>query len=355
MTLWYVFEFVLVLMALIIIHELGHFLACRLFKVDVEEFGIGFPPRAVTLFNRKGTDFTLNWIPLGGFVRPAGENDPEVPGGLASAAPWKRIGVYVAGPLMNFLAAVVLYSVMAAMIGKSDPTRLDQIMIDSVMHESPAEQAGILPGDRILTLNGVEIDSIELAREIVYDNLDQEVVVTYERDGTVGSLVVIPSSARDKQEGATGIRMGTPRINASPSEILIAGPTLAAAHTVALFDFVASFFTDRSTEVEGGLVSPVALGEVYVENRTSSSYWADLGLLEAIYFIINLTISLAFFNLLPIPALDGGRILLSMPDALFRKRVPVNAENWVNGITMILLLGLMITVFLRDIIHLIFN
>jgi len=258
MTHWYILEFIIALMALIIIHELGHFIACRLFKVDVEEFGIGIPPRALTLFKSKGTAFTLNWIPLGGFVRPAGENDPEVAGGLAAAKPWKRIAVYFAGPLMNILTAVLLYSTLVALLGKPDPARLEHIIIDSVLHNSPAEQAGMLPGDRILTLAGTEISSIDQAREVIYHHLDQDLTVTYERENLISSLVVIPSSIRTEQEGATGILMGTPRINASISEIFIAGPLSTWAHTHALFNFIGDLFFNGTPDEEPGLVTLIS-------------------------------------------------------------------------------------------------
>src|SRR5258706_7043404 len=89
-------------------HEFVHFIVARLFKIPVEEFGFGFPPRVATLFKWQGTEFTLNALPLGGFVRPRGENDPDVPDGLAAANPWKRLGVLFAGPLMNLLTAIVV-------------------------------------------------------------------------------------------------------------------------------------------------------------------------------------------------------------------------------------------------------
>jgi regulator of sigma E protease len=110
--------FIAGLAALIIVHELGHFLAARLFKVEVEEFGIGFPPRIVKLFEAGGTVFSLNWIPLGGFVRPKGENDPDVPGGLAAASPWVRLAVLFSGPAMNLLAGVILASLLFYNLGE---------------------------------------------------------------------------------------------------------------------------------------------------------------------------------------------------------------------------------------------
>ena len=101
-------QFVLGIAVLLVIHEFGHFLAARSMNVEVEEFGIGFPPRALKLFTYKGTMYSLNWLPLGGFVRPKGENDPTVPGGLAAASPWVRLGVLFAGPAMNLLVGVIL-------------------------------------------------------------------------------------------------------------------------------------------------------------------------------------------------------------------------------------------------------
>src|SRR4030095_761352 len=124
---------------MVIIHEFGHFIAARLCGIEVEEFGIGLPtPRALTLFTWQGTRFTLNWLPWGGFVRPKGENDPNIPGGLASASPWKRLFVLFAGPLMNLLAAVVIYSIIFNRVGVPDTSK---VLIASVTPESPAAAA----------------------------------------------------------------------------------------------------------------------------------------------------------------------------------------------------------------------
>src|SRR5512143_1564592 len=116
---WIVFIFAFGFMVLI--HEFGHFIAARLCGIEVDEFGIGLPtPGALTLFTWQGTRFTLNWLPLGGFVRPKGENDPSVEGGLAAASPWKRLIVLFAGPFMNLLLAVLIYSVIFIRVGVPD-------------------------------------------------------------------------------------------------------------------------------------------------------------------------------------------------------------------------------------------
>ena len=107
--LWMVGAFALILTPIIFVHELGHFVVARLFKIRVEEFGLGFPPRAVTLFKRNGTIYSLNWIPLGGFVRPAGEDDPSVPDGLAAASKTARFFTLAAGALFNFALAFIVF------------------------------------------------------------------------------------------------------------------------------------------------------------------------------------------------------------------------------------------------------
>jgi regulator of sigma E protease len=147
--------FILAFGGMVLIHEFGHFIVARLCKIEVEEFGIGLPtPGAVTLFTWQGTRFTLNWLPLGGFVRPKGENDPNVPGGLAAASPWKRLAVLVAGPLMNLITAVIVFSIIINQSGgiitsqpeNSGPTRL---LVTSVVPGSPAEAGGFQVGDTI--------------------------------------------------------------------------------------------------------------------------------------------------------------------------------------------------------------
>lgn len=154
-------QFIAVLASMIMLHELGHFAACRLFGVEVEEFGFGFPPRITKLFTLRGTEYTLNWIPLGGFVKPRGESQPEVEGGLAASSPLVRIGVYIAGPLMNLLAAVIIYAVIISQLGIPDGS---VVQIGDIVSNSPASEAGLMVGDTILSINGVDSDSYDALR-----------------------------------------------------------------------------------------------------------------------------------------------------------------------------------------------
>ena len=154
---WTIGAFLLVLTPIILVHELGHFIAARLSGIRVEEFGIGFPPRAVKLFKRGSTLYSLNWIPVGGFVRPAGEDDPSVPDGLAAASKKARFFVLIAGAGANFLFALLLLWI-AFMIG---PKQYDQfeILITGVNSNSPAFEAGLQPEDVLLAVNSVALTS----------------------------------------------------------------------------------------------------------------------------------------------------------------------------------------------------
>ncbi len=174
-----ILTFVLGIVILIILHEFGHFIAARALKVDVEEFGLGFPPRITRLFRAWGTDFTLNAIPLGGFVRPKGENDRTVEGGLAAASPGVRIAVSVAGPVMNILVGILLGVVIFYNLGK--PVT-DKVLIQQVAEGSPAAVAGLQAGDLIVEVNGSEIDSQETLKNITQQNLGTSITLVYQRD-----------------------------------------------------------------------------------------------------------------------------------------------------------------------------
>ena len=173
-----ILEFVIAFGLLVFLHELGHFLVTRLFGIEVEEFGFGYPPRLVKLFTWKGTDITLNWIPFGGFVRPKGENDPEIPDGLGAANPWKRLGVALAGPVMNLILGVVIFTIVFMKLGmpQSSVVKIVDVNIDS-----PAEMAGILPEDIILRVNETTIDSMTALSDSVKANLGEEIVIEYDR------------------------------------------------------------------------------------------------------------------------------------------------------------------------------
>lgn len=172
--------FVALLFFVVTCHEFGHFLATRRAGIVVEEFGIGFPPRLFAI-KRGDTEYSLNLIPLGAFVRPAGENDPSVPGGLAGAGPWTRMGIYAAGPLVNVLLAFLFLT--AFFLVPVDTVKGDGVMIHSVNDGSPAEEAGIAPGDVLLRIEDQDIRQSSDIQTAVNSDPTREKRIILQREG----------------------------------------------------------------------------------------------------------------------------------------------------------------------------
>lgn len=328
--------FVAGLALLIIAHELGHFIAARLFGVEVEEFGIGFPPRLVKLFEYKGTEYTLNWIPLGGFVRPKGENDPSVEGGLAAASPWVRLGVLFAGPLTNIAIGLILAVMLFYNMG--EPIA-EQVLIQGVAPGSPAEQAGLQAGDLIVRVDQTEIDSIPLLQDEIAQRQGQETQLVYQRDGQTYTTTLVPRENPPEDEGATGI--------------LLTNPT----RPISMGDAVGEGIAATYQQVRGIILLPVHLisGEVSGEEARPVGYKGMFDIYQQIsnqvWFFMVISISLGVLNLFPIPALDGGRILLTLPEILLRKRIPPEYENMIHLVGFTLLIILIIFINVQDFVN----
>ena len=331
-------QFIGVLAFMILIHELGHFLACRLFGVPVEEFGFGFPPRILKMFTLRGTDYTLNWIPLGGFVRPMGEAQPEVEGGLAASKPLVRIGVYIAGPLMNLLAAVVIYAVIFSRLGVPDTT---VIQIQDVVQDSPAAQAGLIVGDTVRSINGKDVDSYDSLREEIYANLGQEVTISYERDGELGELALVPRENPPEGEGAIGILMTSPVREINWFQALPLAFTSTGQHSVAVMKLPGQLIRG-SADAAGRPVGYKGMYDIYAGAKEGQLLPGTPADINVLLFLVSITVSLGVLNLLPIPALDGGRILFVLPELLIGRRVSQRVQNVVNAIGFISVLLLLI-------------
>ncbi len=342
-------SFVFALAALIVVHELGHFLAAKLVGIKVQEFGIGFPPRLARLFKAGGTEFTLNWIPLGGFVRPIGENDPSVPGGLAAANPWKRLFVLISGPAMNLLTALLLYAFIFSQLGRPD---LSVVEIADVSAESPAAQAGLLPGDVVVEANGEEINSSEELRDIIYANLGEEIELVYDRGGIEGSVVLVPRDPAP-EDGAIGIAMGHPSSPINAGEAIFYGGSAIFEQSNALVALPGRLMSGQASADEGRLVGYKGMYDIYTEVREADAApESDLPPgINTLSFFASISVSLGLLNLLPVPALDGGRILFTLPEILFRRRIPPAYENAVNLVGLALLLLLMVYVNLQDFVN----
>jgi len=349
--------FFLAFCGMVIIHEFGHFIVARLCKIEVEEFGIGLPtPGAITLFRWQGTRFTLNWLPLGGFVRPKGESDPNIPGGLAAANPWKRFAVLIAGPLMNLLSAVVIFNIIFFRTGFPDTGR---VLVTAVVSESPAAQAGFQSGDIFVSGGGEPITNYAELRGIVDSNENKPVLFLIERAGDQIELTVTPRIL--EAEGPVMIGVGLSHPLTRPGSWFESIP-LSVEYTWVYIKEIAALparlITDDLTPEEGRIIGPVGMYRIFEQTvsrdiesvQTPSSDPLD-GPFRTLSLIAAISISLGIFNLLPFPALDGGRILFLLPELIFRRRIPHERENFVHGVAMMLLLGFMVYIILNDIIN----
>lgn len=339
--------FIGALAAFIILHELGHMAACLLCGVEVEEFGIGFPPRIASL-RIKNIDFSLNWILLGGFVRPKGENDPQIPGGLAASSPWKRLLVMVAGPLMNILAAVLLYSAAFSQMGLPQS---DKVLIVEVAPNSPAQQAGLLPDDVLTAVNGDSIENITSIQTMINANLGKEITVAFERNGTPQEVRLTPRTNPPPGQGAIGIAMTNPTRPVSVFEAIPYGSQAVVDQGYLLFSLPVRFFQGAIPAEQMRVVGFKGMYDIYQGVRdVEASQTSSRGVASLAFFAM-ISASLGILNLLPVPALDGGRILFVIPELLFRRRVPAHLENALHMAGFMILLGLLVYVNLQDFIN----
>jgi len=348
--------FVLVFAGIILVHELGHFISARLFGIEVEEFGFGIPPRIVKLFRWKGTDFTLNWIPLGGFNKFKGEDDPNMVGGLAAVNPWKRIVVLAAGAGMNLLTAVVCYTIYFSQIGIPD---LKATAIAAVEAGSPAEQAGLQAGDIVTRAAGIEISTYQQLLEITYQHLDEPLALDILRDGQPMQLAVTPRSDPPEGQGPMGIAIGNPLYPAS-SWFATVPPSLSAVgrDISSLLALPGRLIAGTVSPEEAQMVGPRTIWNLFQQavSRDLQSRQPDAGEAAAqpsnytLIIIMSLTITVGMFNLVPIPALDGGRIFMALTEIVIRRRIPAKYQMAINGFGFMVLVALLGIFYIKDLI-----
>ena len=343
-------EFIAALSILLLIHELGHFIVGKLFHIQAEEFGFGYPPRLIKLFNWRGTDFTLNLIPFGAFVRFKGEDDPNIVGGLYRANKWKRLGTLLAGPLMNLLTGILLFSLVISRTGIPEPNIIEII---GIAPGSPAEEAGLEENDIIQAVNGKEILNILEVSSLVEENLGEEITLTILQKNELEEITVIPRINPPEGEGAIGIIMQNPTRTVGFLNAIPIGSRVALESVRQLLSVPGMLIRGEVNPQDARMLSPKGIFDVYSQVREDEREIEQddpsLIIINIAWFFGIISISLGFSNLLPIPALDGGRILFILPEIFFRKRVPAKYENLIHLIGYSGLLLLMGYVFYQDI------
>jgi regulator of sigma E protease len=335
---------IIALSVLIIVHELGHFIAAKATGVPVEEFGIGFPPR---LYGRKwrGTIYSINWIPFGGFNKIAGEIDPAVPKGLASRGYGVRLLVLSGGIIMSLLLPFVLLAV-AYMVPHDIVS--GQVVVEEVAPNSPAEMAGIQAGDTILSIEGHEVRNGGDISRYVQLNLGKEISLTVEHtSATTETVELTPRWRPPEGEGAVGIAYQTENavtISESypPWEAIPIGARSCIEALVLYRNGIAGMILGTIPFTPAGPV-----GIVQVTGEAAQSGVSPV--LELMAFI---SIAVAITQLIPFPALDGGRILFVLLEWIRRgKRVSPRTEGIVHSIGFLVLLGLLVLVTYQDLIR----
>jgi len=344
--------FLAMLALLVLVHELGHFLTAIWMGIRVEEFGFGYPPRALVLFERKGVKYTLNWLPIGGFVRFGGEGENIYGvGSLAAASPWRKILVLAAGPLMNLLLAIAIFSSLFMVRGI--PTVLDGARIDTVYPSTPAAVAGFESGDLLVELNGEPVGArLDRIREIAQANPGVPLTAVVERGGERVELVVVPGPWEyqgTRSEAGFGFSYG-PNVQS-----IRAGP-LAALGTGVTYTFeVLARFVDGLSQMLQGLLglNPMppggVAGVVGIARGTGEVIERD-GLFGFWQWTALISLNLFLVNLLPIPALDGSHIMFSLIELARRgKKIPPEREAVVHAIGFMMLMGLMVIITVSDV------
>ncbi|NJM06353.1 site-2 protease family protein [Candidatus Gracilibacteria bacterium] len=354
--------FLLMLGLLVVVHELGHFLTAVRLGIKVEEFGIGYPPRALTLFERNGVKYTLNWLPLGGFVRFATDIDEGrdnlygAGGSLASAAPWRKILVLFAGPLMNLLLAIVIFSIIFALNGVPVPTGSQTI--GEVYPATPAAAAGFQAGDLLLSLAGRDVTDSAIVGEAARQNPGTPVAAVIERNGTQLDLTVTPgpwtTPSGEQIDFGFGFSYG-PTVN-----IEQVGPLGAVSNGFSYsFDLLGRMLTSLASLPGAilGIFQPEAppggepIGPVGIARATGEVIQQPGGFLAFWNLTAVLSLNLFLLNLLPIPALDGSHIVFALIEMLRGKKVPPDKEALVHAIGFAALMGLMLLITVNDVIN----
>jgi regulator of sigma E protease len=362
--------FFLVLSSLVFVHELGHFLAARWVGVPVEEFGVGFPPRLVgvvrdaagkwrVFFGMKApkpqdlggpsTIYSFNALPIGGFVRPAGEEDPSVPGGFSSAPKRSRIIVLAAGPLFNLVFAFLVFAA-GFMLGWPE-TQTDKVSISAVVADGPAALAGLQPKDIIVRLDTQSITAYQQVSDYIRNHLGQPILFVVDRNGQPLEFTITPRTEWPEGQGPTGIVLGSPYVvtrYSLPQAVVRAGQEMHFQFDTLIH--LPSLLIQRQISLDAArpcgpkCLYDVTDAAVVTAQREQEAF-------PIVQLIGLISVALAVTNLLPIPALDGGRILFVLIEAVRGRRMDPMREAMVNMVSMMLLLGLMAAITINDFVN----
>ncbi len=341
-----VVSFLGILIVLVFAHEFGHFITAKLSKVKVEEFGIGFPPRIVS-FKRGETTYSINAIPLGGFTKMVGEEDPTLPGSLASKSIPVRILVLSAGSLMNILLPILLFTISFVV---PHNMILEKVQVQEVAQGSPAQTAGIEPGDFILEINGRTIKNRSDVGYYIQLYRSNQINILLQRDELPPDKVTVtPRWNPPPGQGATGIQI----IGVDSTTVRESMPIWRAvpSSVVQCWEILVLFRNEVVGWIIGG-AAPQVTGPIGIAQITGEV--AKAGISPLLEFAALISINLAIINIFPFPGLDGGRLIFVLLEWIRRgKRISPKREGLVHLIGFAVLMLLIIVISYYDIAHLV--
>ena len=364
--------FLIILGLLVFVHEMGHFIVARRNGIKAEEFGFGFPPRAVGCYfdekskkwkivtgnkhvESKNTIYSLNWFPLGGFVRIKGENGEEKmeKDSFAAKSAWIRIKVLSAGVIMNFVLAWVLFSFLLFLginqeVDQNDTTVTGaKIQIASVIPKSPAYEMGIREGDTVIKCVGQDIKcadqfaNIAALQEFVAENKGKQITFEIERGESKLNLTGAPRLEAPAGEGLLGIGLvQTIFVKYSIWEALKQGPSVMWNVFLMMGVVLKGLFAGDTSNIGG----PLAIAH-FTKQATA------LGFASLVQLAALLSVNLGIVNILPIPALDGGRILFILIEKIKGSKVSQELEGTMHTVGFFLLMMLMVYLIVHDLMR----
>lgn len=341
---------------LILVHEIGHFVAARLVGIRVEEFGMGLPPRLWGYKAKSGVIYSINWIPFGGFVKMYGQDDMRPDGGAAygddsfvSKTAGQRAFVLVAGVIMNLLLAILIF--MGIAIGHGRPGPNSQVLVQGVLPDTPAAAAGWQPGDRISVVAGEAIANTDRLRALTEEYIGRAMPVTIVRNGQQMQTEVVPRAAPPEGQGRAGVTLSMQAVyERVPLWQVPAEGVRSAWEAISLqINGLRQLFAGQVKTNE--LAGPIGMGQLTGEivQRSSLPLWVTLSNLAAL-----LSLNLFILNLLPLPALDGGRLVFVVLEMLRGgRKIAPEREGMVHFVGLLMLLALMFVIGFQDIMRLV--
>jgi regulator of sigma E protease len=348
-------SFIIVLGVLVFIHEFGHYITAKKSDIMVSEFALGFGPKLIS--KKVGeTVYSIRSIPLGGFCNMVGEfpADDSMPkeeievydqakdnGRLfTQKSAFKRLAVILMGPIMNFLLAALIFIFAFAIFGVPTSTT-EKAILGEVIPQQPAAEAGLRANDQILAINGQEIESWEEMSQLIRNNNDQQIAIRYQRDGNTNTINITPVLSEDGERGVIGVYPQLVRESVSIGKSISLG--LSQTYQVfkmTILGFV-QMFRESSTEDIGG---PIMISSIIGQA-------ARVGILNVLNWTAIISVNLGIINLLPFPALDGGRILFIVIEMIRGKAVDPRKESFVHMIGFAILMLLMLFIIYNDLMR----